>query len=136
MQISVNHIGSSKIQKYFMVFGVDLSTITGKRFHMKVIHYSIIQIIYLWQGYGIVKRWRDKLFVNTEVSMLMKQEMKARSPSDLESDLQKLSMTDDLPYPGSFFIYTSNVDAHSHKIGFPPYEIHEIHGYMRKYHMK
>jgi NAD-dependent SIR2 family protein deacetylase len=31
-------------------------------------------------------------------------------------------------FPGSFFVYTSNVDNHSIKAGFHKNEVYEIHG--------
>lgn len=74
------------------------------------------------EGYEIIHHWVGKLFRHTDVSKQLQKMCREADPTE----------DDTSPYEvkgraGSFFIHTSNVDAH-HYDWFPACEIRECHG--------
>jgi NAD-dependent SIR2 family protein deacetylase len=107
------------------------------------------------EGYTIVKSWRDRYFSDnsiyakrleeiqketirnagcfhplySRIAYEEKLQMQMQNIGRTQSQFQKYqSHKDDLPLASPFFVYTSNVDAHSVRAGFSPNEVYEIHG--------
>lgn len=92
-------------------------------------------------GYGMLRRWKDRHFSGTDMERAVHQEfqeMEALRSSDTGSDSASSSAPSmhcksrRSPYPvkgraGAFYLLTSNVDAHSYDF-FEPKEVREIHG--------
>jgi len=73
------------------------------------------------EGYGIIKKWKEELFNNSEIPKEFRSEWTGTSHMHRDT-------CDSSKIPGAFFIYTSNVDHHSVIAGFLDTELNEIHG--------
>ena len=84
-------------------------------------------------GYGIVRGWRDGLFSRSEVAKTIRDRVRRE---ELIPSLEDLKIEEEAnapsPPPGAFFVYTSNVDAHSYD-AFDAGEIRECHGNVELY---
>ena len=70
------------------------------------------------EGYGIVRRWVEEGFKDTEAAATMRQHARAGEESGVASSSQ---------VAGAFYSYTSNVDAHWHR-HCREGEVYECHG--------
>lgn len=66
-------------------------------------------------GYAMVRRWRDERFAQSETGQQIRRKVLAGSATASKQG------------PGAFFVYTSNVDAHSFD-HFDEFEVRECHG--------
>jgi len=94
------------------------------------------------QGYGTLQQWRDTRFASSKVARAIRSALKeAEEGPDMASSASGdpagfstggSSGSRSWPYAitghaGAFFLYTSNVDAHSFDF-FDPFEVRECHG--------
>jgi len=96
------------------------------------------------EGYSIVKKWKNNFFTKDtakygdQIATTYDQFVKVGSSSVSHAREDKWKTNSglpihtthnrELPLANSFFVFTSNVDAHSVKAGFSPNEVYEIHG--------
>lgn len=83
------------------------------------------------EGYGIVKRWRDKKNnapneIADKIRARVKRKVELRRPFDLDG-VRELTPYDVQPNAGAFFIFTSNCDGHFYD-HFEACEVHDCHG--------
>lgn len=93
------------------------------------------------EGYDLLRRWRDARFVASQADRAVRSQLRAEEASKRAAELEAgeegrgastTSRSSAGPYPingcaGAFFLYTSNVDAHSFDY-FAPCEVREVHG--------
>ena len=75
------------------------------------------------EGYAIIQRWKKRLFEKSKVSKKIKRQLR-KTTEDADADLSPYRLNS---HAGGFFIFTSNVDAHSYDF-FDPSEVYECHG--------
>merc|ERR1719272_610228 len=74
----------------------------------------------------MVANWKKQFFSDTEISQLLKERLKAKQAKSTRSaDIPEPYLCDTVA--GAFFVFTSNVDAHSFD-HFDACEVRECHG--------
>lgn len=89
-------------------------------------------------GYGLLRSWRDARFTSSRTARMMRDALRAAEATATEESANADCVSPgpvgsgNSPYAikghaGAFFLYTSNVDAHSYDF-FEPCEVRECHG--------
>ncbi|KAJ1458471.1 hypothetical protein M885DRAFT_512932 [Pelagophyceae sp. CCMP2097] len=83
-------------------------------------------------GYDVIRKWRDDRFSETDVARRIRQALLAERADDVDESPRHERVVE--PYhvleddaAGAFFVFTSNVDAHSFDV-FAAHEVRECHG--------
>lgn len=77
------------------------------------------------EGYSILQRWKRTYFEKSKVSNKIRRYLRKNTTDETANN--KLSPYVVENFAGAFFVYTSNVDAHSYDY-FDPSEVYECHG--------